>query len=221
MPENEKLQLQKQIGKRLAQAPEVADNAGLCTLAVDQINMCKNMDGMLDPTERALFARLNLAAGKHSIAMASYERARDYFEAGISLLNSNPWGEQYSLCLELYEMSAVVSFIDGQVATVAARLDSILSYAKSFDDTLNSRALRTKFLASQGRYAEATDEVIGVLSNLGDEFPGEISSSHLMSEINATRSLVKDTSKQDILNLPPMTDTSKLKTMKFMVRHVV
>jgi hypothetical protein len=41
-----------------------------------------------------------------------------------------------------------------------------------------------------------------------------------MSEINATRSLVKDTSKQDILNLPPMTDTSKLNTMKFMVRHV-
>jgi len=219
IPEYERKQLHKQIGKSLAQAPDVANNSGLCTLAVDQINMCKDMDGMLDPVERALFAQLNLAAGKHSIAAASYERARGYFEAGISLLHSNPWGEQYSLCLELFEMSAIVSCMEGNVETVEVRLDSILSNARAFDDTLNSRALRTKFLASQGLYVEATEEVFGVLSNLGEEFPGEISSSHLKSEINATQILLKDTSKHAILNLPSMTDMRKLNTMKFMVRR--
>jgi hypothetical protein len=60
------------LGKNLVQVPEVADNGELCTLVVDQINMCKDMDGMLDPVERALFARLNLAADKHLIAAASY-----------------------------------------------------------------------------------------------------------------------------------------------------
>jgi hypothetical protein len=53
---------------------------------------------------------------------------------------------------------------------------------------------------------------------LGEECLGEISSSHLMSEINATKTLLKDTSKESILNLPPMTDIQKLTTMKFMVR---
>jgi predicted ATPase len=218
IPEYERKELHKQIGRSLVQAPDVANNSELCTLAVDQINMCKDMDGMLNPVERALFAQLNLAAGKHSIAAASYERARGYFEAGISLLHSNPWGEQYSLCLELFEMSAIVSCMEGNVETVEARLDSILSNARTFDDTLNSRALRTKFLASQGLYVEATEEVFGVLSNLGEEFPGEISSSHLKSEINATQILLKDTSKHAILNLPPMTDMRMLNTMKFMVR---
>ena len=220
IPEYERKLLRKQIGKSLVQAPSVANNAGLCTLAVDQINMCKDIDSMLDPVERALFAQLNLAAGKHSIAAASYERARGYFEAGISLLHTDPWGEQYSLCLELFEMSAVVSIMEGNVETVEVRLDSILSNATTFDDALNSRALRTKFLASQGLYVEATEEVFGVLSSLGEEVPGEISSSHLKSEINATHILLEDTSKHTILNLPPMTDTQKLNTMKFMVRHV-
>jgi len=218
IPEYERKQLRKQIGKSLVQCPGVESNAGLCILAVDQINMCKDTDDMLDPAEQALFAQLNLSAGKHSIAAASYDQARGYFEAGISLLHSNPWDKQYSLCLELFELSADVSFMGGNVETVAVRLDSILSNAKLFDDTLNSRALRTKFLASQGQYVEAAEEVFGVLSNLGEECFGEISSSHLMSEINATKTLLKDTSKESILNLPPMTDIQKLTTMKFMVR---
>jgi predicted ATPase len=218
IPEYEELLLRKQIGKSLVQVPDVANNAGLCTLAVDQINMCKDMDGMLDPVERVFFAQLNLAAGKHSIAASSNERGRGYFEAGISLLHSNPWDEHYSLCLELFEMSAVVNFMDGKVETVASRLDSILFNAKSYDDTLISRALRAKFLASQGQYVEAIEEVFGVLSNLGEELPGDISLSYLKSEINATQPLLKDISKDTILNLPPMTDMRKLNTMKFMVR---
>jgi hypothetical protein len=218
IPEGERQLLRKRIGKSLVQAHDVANDAGLCILAVDQINMCKDVDGMLDPVERALFAQLNLAAGRHSIAASSYEQARGYFDAGISLLHSNPWSEQYSLCLELFEMSAVVSFMDGKVETVSARLDSILSNAKSFDDTLNSRALRAKFLASQGKYVEAYKEIFEVLSKFGEEFPGDISLSHLKIEINATQTLLKDTSKESILALPPMTDVRKLITMKFMVR---
>ena len=220
IPEDERQLLRKKIGKSLVEAPntDVANNADLCILAVDQINMCKDTDGMLDAAERALFAQLNLDAGKHSIAVSSYEQARAYFEAGISLLHSNPWCEQYSLCLELYEMSAVVSFMDGKVETVSARLDSILSNAKSFDDTLNSRALRTKFFASQGLFVESIEEVFGVLSNFGEQFPGDITLSHLKSEINATQSLLKDTSVDTFLNLPPITDRRKLTTMNFMVR---
>ena len=220
IPEDERLLLRKKIGKSLVEVPntDVSNNADLCILAVDQMNLCKDTDGMLDAAERALFAQLNLDAGNHSIAASSYEQARAYFEAGISLLDSNPWCEQYSLCLELYEMSAVVSFMDGKVETVSTRLDSILSNAKSFDDTLNSRALKAKLLASQGLFVESVEEVFGVLLNFGEQFPGDVTLSHLKSEINATQSLLKDTSVDTFLNLPPITDKRKLITMNFMVR---
>ena len=169
-------------------------------------------------SERALFARLNLAAGKHSFAASSYEQARDYFEAGISLLHSDPWNQQYSLCLELFEMSAVVDLMDGNVETVSMKLDCILSNSKSFDDSINARALRSKFLASQGQFGEAIKEIVFVLSTLGEDFPGDINSSYLLNEIRVTQTILKDTTKDTLLNLPPMEDMQKLNTMKFMVR---
>jgi predicted ATPase len=173
---------------------------------------------MLDESECALFARLNLAAGKHSFAASSYEQARCYFEAGISLLHSDPWNQQYSLCLELFEMSAVVDLIDGNVETVSMKLGCILSNSKSFDDSLNARALRAKFLASQGQFVQAAKEIVEVLSALGEDFPGDISSSYLLSEISVTQTILEDTSKDSLLNLPPMENMQKLNTMKFMVR---
>ena len=218
MRECERNLLRKQIGKSLVVHPMIADNAAICCLAVKQINMCKDVDSMLDDSERALFARLNLAAGKHSFAASSYEQARDYFEAGISLLHSDPWNQQYSLCLELFEMSAVVDLMDGNVETVSMKLDCILSNSNSFDDSLNARALRAKFLASQGQFGEAIKEIVFVLSTLGEDFPGDINSSYLLNEIRVTQTILKDTTKDTLLNLPPMEDMQKLNTMKFMVR---
>ena len=224
MGECERNLLRKQIGKSLVVHPMIADNAAICCLAVQQINMCKDVDSMLDDSERALFARLNLAAGKHSFAASSYEQARDYFEAGISLLHSDPWNQQYSLCLELFQMSAVVDLMDGNVETVSMKLDCILSNSKSFDDSLYARALRAKFLASQGQFGEAIKEIVGVLSTLGEDFPGDITSSYLLNEISVTQTILKDTTKDTLLNLPPMKDMQKLNTMKFMVctkRHYI
>ena len=217
IPMDEKKSLHKKIGKSLVQDPGIAHNAELCALAVDQINRCKDLDDILDPIERALFARLNLAAGKNSVATSSYEQARGYFEAGISLLHANPWDKQYSLCLELYEMSVVVRFMDGKVETVSSRLDVILSNAKSFDDTLNARTLRAKLLASQSQIAEAVNGVLAILSNLGEEFPQDACLEHVTSTVKETQVLLKDITKETIRSLPTMTDNTKLNAMKFMV----
>lgn len=200
--------IRKKIGLSLVQGnDEIAKNSELCILAVDQMNACKDVYGMLTDGEKELFAQLNLAAGKHSIAALSYEQARGHFEAGISLLcRHNPWERQYSLCLELFEMLNVLNFMDGKVDTMSIRFDSILQNARSFDDTLKTRSLRAKFMASQGQYSVAIAESLEVLL--------DVNLSQLKSEISVIQALLKDTSKETILNLPPMHD-DKLSTMKF------
>ena len=122
----------------------------LIMLAVDQINLCISMNGVLNPAECRLFAQLNLAAGKHSMSTkrSNYEQgqwivllysdiirglnsslfctiflARGYFEAGISLLHDKHCEKQYALSLELFEWSVVVSFMDGMIEAVSSRLD--------------------------------------------------------------------------------------------------
>lgn len=207
--------IRKKIALSLVQGnDEIANNSELCILAVDQMNACKDVDGMLTDGEKELFAQLNLAAGKHSIAALSYEQARGHFEAGISLCRHNPWERQYSLCLELFEMLNVVNFMDGKVDTMSIRIDSILHNARSFEDTLKTRSLRAKFMASQGQYAVAIAESLEVLLKFGVELPQDVNLSQLRSEVSVIQALLKDTSKETILNLPPMHD-DKLNTMKF------
>ena len=73
---DERMLLHKKIAINLVyQDPNVAENAEVCTLAVEQCNICKDA-GILGPGERALFASLNLAAGKHlmSTKMSNYQR---------------------------------------------------------------------------------------------------------------------------------------------------
>ena len=113
--------LHKRIGKSLVQDLQMFDNVELCILAIDQMNLCKEMDDILTNVDRALFLRLNLAAGKHSIAAASYEQAQGYFEARIVRLHDDSFSKQYSLSLELYEISVVASFVVNDTNTTALR----------------------------------------------------------------------------------------------------
>jgi len=211
IPKEERKALHKKIGMSLVQDPAVVDNAELCSLAVDQMNMCR----LDDPIERALFSRLNLVAGKQCVAASSYEQARGYFEAGISLLHANPWSKQYSLCLELYEMSVISGYMDGDVEAVSKRLNVILTNA-SFDDALNSRVLQAKLLASQQQYSVAVKGVLAILSYFGEEFPKNSSLADVTSEINAALPMLKGVTKEKILSLKPMTNKRKLNSMKFM-----
>jgi len=212
--EDERESLHRKIGWSLiVQVEEV--NGELLALAADQINKCKDV---LAPSDRDSFARINLAAGKHSMSTSksNYQQACGYFEAGISLLNTNNWDKQYSLSLELYESSVAVSFMIGKVQTVSSRLMYILSKAKSFDDTLNPRVLLAKLLVSQERYAEATDGVFAILSSLGEDFPREMNASLVSSEIEAITPILQGITKEKVLNLPAMTAKTKLHAMKFM-----
>jgi len=208
--------LHKKLATILVHAFEVSNNAELCTIAVDQIKMCKDVERNLTPSERALFARASNTAGKHAMGFSSYEQARGYFELGIRLLHDKTWDNQYSLSLELHEMSVTVSFMVGDFEDVSRRLDSIFTNAKSFNDALNARALRAKFLASQARYAEMTSETLSVLSILGEKFPKENHLENATDELEATKLKVKDVSEESILRLPPMKNSKKMNAMKFM-----
>lgn len=219
IPQEERGPLHKKIAMCLAHGPEVLEHAELAPLTADQISMCGAGLKELNHMEREIFAKINLAAGKHSFAASSYEQARGYFESGISLLASNCWEEQYKLSLELYEMSVVTSFMDGKAETVRNRLTSILSNAKSFDDTLNSRELYAKFLASQAQYAEATSELLKILKNFGEQFPPDAGLPDVMNEIKQIQNLLKNITKEDILKLPTNNDAKKMNIMKFLDRE--
>ncbi|KAL7544794.1 hypothetical protein ACHAWF_008162 [Thalassiosira exigua] len=217
IPIHERKPLHRKIALSLS-GPEAAKDPELCILAVDQVNICKDIPGMLSPIEKAKFARLNLLAGKYSARSSGYERARVYFEAGISLLHDNHWNKQYSLSLQLYEWSVLVCFMDGNVASesVPRRLSEILSNAKTFDDKLTARTMLAKYLMSQEMYAEAINGLIELLSDLGESFPKYVTQACAIDEINATVPMLDNVTFEQMYALPKMTDARKLNVMKFL-----
>lgn len=217
--DQERSPLHKKIGMNLVmEGIDVAKNAELCALAVDQINLCKDLDGMLIIEEKAVFARLNLVAGEHSLHASSYGQARGYFEAGISLVESidGHWDTMYDLSLRLFEMSTVASFMDGHSDCVSGRLKEVLANVKSFDDSLNARAMLAKLYVSQEMVGEGVTCVLEILSHLQEDFPLEIDLAMVLAEMKSTRATLNGITKEHIQHLPAMADGQKKKTMTYM-----
>ncbi|EED89735.1 predicted protein [Thalassiosira pseudonana CCMP1335] len=214
IPVGERKTLHKLIA--LVLAKNDTNDQSTAGLAVDQINPWIKDKSILNQEERLLFAKLNLKAGKQAVATCCFSQSRDNFEAGIALLAGNRWNAQYRLSLELYENSAMASFMAGNFDTMPSRLEEILSNAASLQDTLTASALLAKLLASKGQVASAMSNCLDVLQNLGESFPREPSYSDAMNEIDSTRMLLRGMTKEHFKLLPEMRDPTKLDVMRFL-----
>jgi len=205
--------LHKTIGTILLRS--AADNPTTHLIAVDQINIyCKG--AILSPEERSQYAEINATAAKFSIAGSTFEQARSYIDHGKQLLDPQHWENQYYLSLKLYEMSASISCIDGDVGAMSSCLNEIIANVKSFEDSLTSSSLLAKLLAASSKYGEAISNCILVLSTLGEEIPQDISLSMVLNELSVIQTTLANISADQVKLLPRMTEKSKLHAMKFL-----
>jgi len=217
IPPVEQKLLHKKIGTSMMKKVGVLDPANVL-IAADQMNLCHNYV-TLSPHERINIARLQLLAGKHSMSTSSFEAARLYFESGVSLLGNDDWHSNYSLTLELYEMSALVEFINGNEnsdSILQKRLESIFRFARRFEDAFNANILQIKLLGSRGNYSNAIRKCLDVLSQLGESFPEQIDWTLAESCVAELKNITATLTKDHICQYPKMTDQSKLTAMKFM-----
>jgi len=161
-------------------------------------------------------ARINATAAKYAIAASSFEQARSYVSAGMRLLDTNRWDEEYSLTLQLYEMSASISCFNGETDDMASCLREVIANVRSFEDSLTSSSLLAKLLAASHKYPEAIKNCLSILSALGEEFPEEISLPFVLSELSVIQTTLANISVNQVKLLPEMTDKSKLNAMKFL-----
>ena len=132
------------------------------------------------------------------------------------MLETQHWETQYSLSLDLFEMSASVSCMHGDITKMSTCLDEISSHARTFDDSLKASSLLVKLLASLSKFEEARSNCLIILSNLGEVFPSEINLPLVLNELSLIQTTLKDITSNQIKLLTPMTDRNKLNAMKFL-----
>mmetsp|Transcript_12564 Transcript_12564/g.27248 ORF Transcript_12564/g.27248 Transcript_12564/m.27248 type:complete len:1558 (+) Transcript_12564:111-4784(+) len=205
--------LHKTIGTILLRS--AADNPTTHLIAVDQINIyCKG--AILSPEERSQYAEINATAAKFSIAGSTFEQARSYISIGMKMLGSNHWEDQYTLSLKLYEMSASISCIKGDIGAMASCLNETIANAKSFEDSLTSSSLLAKLLASSSKCGEAMGNCLLILSTLGEDFPQDVTLPMVLNELSVIQTTLANITVEQVKLIPRMTEKSKLYAMQFL-----
>ena len=86
---------------------------------------------LIDRDEKVQVATIDLRAGRKAKASAAYASAREYFSAGMALLDERDWGSQYELTFSLWLERAECELLSGNFEKAEQLIVELLQRAAS------------------------------------------------------------------------------------------
>jgi predicted ATPase/GAF domain-containing protein len=134
---------------------------------------------IVDQPERNACAELNLKAGRRAKLRGAFSQALDFLHAGLEFLGDRhdvlaheaAWQGPFALTLSLYEETAEVALLNGQLPLMTRLCDEILRRTESPLQKVLAYELRICGLKAEKRFSEAVDVALEILRELGVEFP--------------------------------------------------
>ena len=182
--------------------------------AVEQLNMSSSY--IEDVDERIGLIELNLEASDKAGEHLTFLAAARFLRKAQSLFQEEDWEDRYELCLEVYSAVAEVEHSCGNSTAALKAVDVVMSKARCFDDKMRALFIKVNDLGVQGRLGEAIKEGCAALEHLGEGLPSKLGSFNTLRDIYKTNKALKSLSKTQLLNLPEMTDPSKIAAMRLL-----
>jgi len=202
-------------GLALCSVAKRNDDDGLFLIAVGQINL-GGPNAVTDAKEATAVANHNLLAGKKARGMSDFVSAYWFYDYGISYLKKGHWNTDYDLSLALYDGAALCAIIIGEHAGLSILTEQIMHFAKCIEDKLNIFDVSVRILLKRSNVSAAIDSSIEVLSNLGEDFPEEVTPDVVIHFIEETKEMLDGMTDEELINHKLMSDPNKLMTMKFL-----
>jgi len=214
IPEDERAEYYLKVGRRLwkSSGPSALDKNIIMIVCI----LNKGADRMEDERERNKIARLNLKAGKKAISLAAYPDASRFLRQGIQLLGYNRWIDQYELALSLYSTAAEVEVTNGNYDEAVKYIEEVVNRGRTLKDKLHAYRASLQAMAQQDDLKEATSVGLDVLRQLGEPLAAKPSKWALTRELIRVRMALRGKSNQELLNLPPMCNESKIASVGFL-----
>ncbi len=205
----------RELGRLLLTHLDEDERADRLFEIVNHLN--RALDGITDAAEREELSRLNLEAGRRAKASAAFKPALEYLQAGIELAGDDVWERDYDLALALY-LAATESTYQ------TSEFDLMEEYAALVEDkaahALLDRVLiaeiRIQAYISQNRLAEAVDNALIVLAELGVTFPEDPQEADVVAAIGATMTAIGGRSPDELYDAAEMQDPEKLAAMRML-----
>jgi predicted ATPase/signal transduction histidine kinase len=214
IPEQDRRRTHLDIGRRLLATASAREREEHLFDIVNHLNLAREL--LVEVGERHVLAGLNLQAGRRALASAAYDVAREYLEAGLSLLGPGSWGTDYALTLALHEEAASASWLSRRFSRQDELVDAVLAHAHTVLDRVRVHEIRIQTAIAQERMAYALDTGLHLLRALGVHFPASPQPEDLQRGLEEVRAAVGDGAPERFLALPEMTEAGRLAAVRLM-----
>jgi len=211
IPEEQKQAVHWQVGQLLLKNTPPEQQEQSIFAIVDQLNAGIGL--VKQQSERDELAQLNLIAGKKAKASAAYQHAFNYLKVGLGLLDDNSWQNQYDLVLALHVEAAEAASITGQFEQMEQLVDVVLQQAKTLLDKIKVYEIKIFSYMVQDKMLDVVETALPVLTMLGVYLPPKPNQLQIVQGLLQTKITLFGKRTEDLINLPEMTDSSKLAAM--------
>lgn len=226
-PQNSLRQLHLDIGSTLisksACAPqEVIEE--LFSVALSHINRSlpsgdsgESNEINLSPSQRGVFAKLNLKAGQKAISnSADFALAKFHLNAGMAFLPEQFWQSQYDLAFNLHIEYANALLVQREYEELDAHCKALLLKASCVEDQIKIHELLIAYLFRSGKFPEALEHVRSVLDTLGFPLPTSVDKDTVRAVLEALRNAAAGFTPEQMCTFPLMTEDVPKLAMKIM-----
>src|ERR1700757_222756 len=161
---------------------------------------------LIDRDEKAGGATIDLRAGRKAKASAAYASAREYFLAGMALLDERDWSTQYELTFKLWLERAECELLTGHFDTADQLIVELLLRAVLRVDQAAVYRLKVQLHVVKGEYPKAVDGALTCLRLFGIDMPAHPIWDQVQAEYDTVWQTLDGRPIESLVDLPLMTD---------------
>jgi predicted ATPase len=204
IPESARGQVHLRIGRELLAS---LTEDGLAEHLFDVANQLnRGAELLVNHDERAQVARIDLRAGRKAKESAAYASAREYFAAGMALLDESDWSSEYDLTLSLWLERAECELLCGNSEKAGQLIEQLLPRAASKVDEAKVYHLKVHLHLLKSEIQQTVDTALTCLRGFGIDLPVHPTEAQVRAEYDAVWQALDGRTIESLIDLPLMTD---------------
>ena len=204
IPEDERAGAHLRIGRMLLANLSQAQLTEHLFDVVNQLNRGAAL--LIDFDEKARVAMIDLRAGRKAKASAAYVSAREYFSAGMALLDERDWSSYYELTYSLWFECAQCEVLSGNFDRAEQLIGDLLQRAMSKVDQANAFCLKVQLHIVKGEFQQVDATALACLRLFGIDLPAHPTWEQVQAEYEMIWQTLDGHPIESLIDLPPMAD---------------
>jgi PAS domain S-box-containing protein len=204
IPESERAVTHLRIGRALLASMTADSLADHLFDVANQLNRGAAL--LVDHDEKVQVAAFDLRAGRKAKASAAYASAREYFAAGMALLDEGDWIRQYELTFSLWLERAKCELLSADFEDAEQLIRELLRRGASKADQAAVYHLKVEFHGMKSEHQQAVATALTCLRLFGIDLPEHPTWEQVHAEYESIWQALNGRPIESLIDLPLITD---------------